>query len=115
MVRSFRISLHKDHIGLLRLKSRKFWGHQKTWPPNIPALPAYTLRREIYEGLGTSSWWSASPSSKLQTRASKGRLLKDNDIVRVLNMLIQRKVKLLNGVSYMYTKLPILLLHFYGV
>ncbi|KAL5502743.1 hypothetical protein EMCRGX_G009564 [Ephydatia muelleri] len=39
------------HIGLLRLKSRKFWGHPKTWPPNFPALPKYTLRREIYESL----------------------------------------------------------------
>ena len=45
--------------------------------------------------MGTSSWWSASRTLKQATNQSLKRngLLKDNDIVRVLNMLIQRKVK----------------------
>ncbi|KAL5515777.1 hypothetical protein EMCRGX_G000994 [Ephydatia muelleri] len=64
------------HIGLLRLKSRKFvslLGTRKNLAAKLSCTP------------GVYATYKPEPQ--------KERAAKDNDIVRVLNMLIQRKVK----------------------
>eukprot|EP00731_Ephydatia_muelleri_P028655 Em0020g299a len=75
------------HIGLLRLKSRKFVSLLET-PKNLAAKLSCT-RGSGYIKLVVSITLKQATNQSLK----RNGLLKDNDIGRVLNMLIQRKVK----------------------